>query len=65
MKPEGVSMIEFLLRKLDEEYAELNTEVAAYMGSPQYPNENLLREAADIGNIAMMLADACGQLKKI
>lgn len=50
--------IEFLVSKLHEEVDEL-IEAVCY-GTP----ERILSEAADIGNIAMMIADVRGALKR-
>ena len=62
-RPEKVN---FLLKKLDEEHEELKKEVIDYMSNPfMYQGNNLLREAADVGNISMMLADCCNKLKKV
>lgn len=55
----------FLREKLEEEVDELFDELDAYEHNPdEYVGDGLLREAADVANIAMMLADVCGQLKK-
>lgn len=45
-----------LLDKFDEEVKELV--IAVELGS-----DDILREAADVANVAMMLADACGALE--
>lgn len=48
---------QFLLSKLREEYKEL---VVAYEGDA--PKETVALEAADLGNLAMMIADRSGGL---
>ncbi|RJP48764.1 MAG: hypothetical protein C4586_08600 [Anaerolineaceae bacterium] len=58
--------VRFLLNKLKEEHDELIAEVEKYLSNPcMYQGNNLLKEAADNGNISMMLADVCRQLKKV
>ena len=58
--------VQFLVEKLKEEHAELLEEVSRYLSNPfMYQGNNLLKEAADIGNISMMIADCCKQLKKV
>ena len=67
-------MIEFLFSKLVEESSELAREVSIfksfrkvykYFDSSKQKKDGfprILLEAADVGNIAMMIADACNQL---
>lgn len=49
--------INFLLNKLEEEHAELILAI-----SKKEPLINVKREAADVGNIAMMIADRLGAI---
>lgn len=49
--------IDFLLKKLEEEHTELVNAVVT-----GEPIENIRNEAADVGNLAMMIADRLGAL---
>lgn len=56
----------YLLDKLSEEHQELYDVMVKYVHAPSDQKESMLKEilseAADVGNIAMMLADICGAL---
>lgn len=59
--------IGFLLDKLNEEHEELYEIVIKHVRAPSVQKESMLQEilseAADVGNIAMMIADVCGALE--
>jgi len=56
--------LSYLLRRLGEEGAELHAAVAHWKANAtgQAARVRVLREAADVANFAMMVADVCGAL---
>lgn len=51
-----------LLRRLKEESTELSRELREWDGSNANSPKRVLKEAADVANFAMMIADVCGGL---
>lgn len=50
-----------LLARLHKELEELERAIQG-VGTARYINDDVIREAADVANYAMMIADACGEL---